>query len=291
MIEGHLLTGEIFFGAVICFVISLGLLGVGKRWAVRPEWFLGFGFLVVLVALGVCISDFLNPNFENFTLYRGWIGKGTDLRGISVGFFQDGSSFLGGLVTVIFGIVLLVNRTALGKQQGNDKVYAALGFCVSGVLIAWVALTPWMIFVGTAIVIFGSFLCFGSNWEESEEEARFASRIAWEHSSALVIALVGGCILANSGTSVRFDQMGAFDSGGSRSEIQVGAFLMVLGALFQFRSFPFLAGNILESKASVAVRLGVAQVFQTRKPLKIGSCRMKPDKTRNHGRCSKYGNL
>lgn len=240
---------------------GLSTLAWGKKLARGGDWLTGIPLLLWLAFCGIALGGLAEDKFAPKGWLRGWIGPREDAGAITVGLLQDPFGLVLSLLAALLIGLYLVDRGLYVREKSPERYYSALAVSGSGVGLALIAATPWLVLCGLTLSVLGGFICLGSRWE-TNEGAGLSIRFAWERFWGLIVAVIGFCLLAASRGAISFvGEKGFAPSIGSPRTDQLGAALVAFGIFVQLGSFPFLGAIIEESNALVPLRVLTTQVL------------------------------
>jgi hypothetical protein len=233
------------------YLFALGLLAIsgvfpvlpGKKTA-RISGFIGVpGFFLLIVAGALAFRFQIFSDFTPTVWSRGWIGSKELPGAMTVGVFQD----LIGVVFSIFigtiGLGLSVNRLyKFSDTPSRHREVSALALSVSGVMIAWFSLTPWICMAALTLTSLGGLLAFGEESQRSNDEkgSIHALRFAREKALGMLLALLGAAALFSSRGAVLWSAKADVTTLSGLSGFDFFSIaLFYLGVLIQFQPFPF----------------------------------------------------
>lgn len=233
----------------------------GKKIARQGDWLIGIGLLCSLIGLAIAGVDLYRHDFKPELLQTGWIWSRTQAGSITVGLLLDFGGLLFASFSVLMGLVFLSQRTLLKKEPKLDRVYAALGFSVSGLLLAWFALTPWVALMGLILTAFGGFTALGARWGTSSD-AHLATRFVTEKMAGILLAVLGACGMSASRQSLNWlvDVVDAAGQNGVAFNDFLGAVFLVAGLYIQSQPFPLLGSLAQASGTLISIRTILVQM-------------------------------
>jgi hypothetical protein len=261
-----MISTEALFPALIAclsawLITGFATMAWGSRLPRKGDWLAAIPLLLWLAFSGVALSELSERGFEARSWIKGWIGPREDVGSIAVGVIQDPLGLTLGLLAGILVAAYLFDRGLYANEKSPERCLASLSVAGSGVGLALISGTPWLALCGLGLAVLGGFLCLGSRWE-SESEAIFSVRFAWERSWGLLLAAIGLCLLAASRGEISFVNAGSFSAhAGSPLADRLGAILMVSGLFLQLGSLPFVGPGFARSTVLMPVRLITTQIF------------------------------
>ena len=243
----------------IVAIVGLIILWLGKKIPRHGDWLVGLSLIGLIAAFFFEQNAPSGESVVNISYLRGWIWPRQEEGAISIGILKDSlgvalstlAAFLAGAVIAVRGLLLNEKRT--------ERFYAAAAFACAGVTISWLALTPWLAFLGVFFAVFGGFIALGSR-SGVDAEASLASRFILERSWGLLFALFGAFALSSSGTTMVWMNI-AREPGIAQSVSWLGAVLLAIGMLTQLQPFPFLSWLVMPSETLSVARSIFGQIF------------------------------
>jgi len=255
----HLLPlKELIAGLLVAFLLGFGVLLLGRGARGKFAVVVAFGFLLTLASSVYTGIRHLETGLQNRSWIWEWALGDRLFSAIPVGLFKEATGLTVTNLVSILAFVFALNYNLFRKNLGSERILAGLAFSVCGVAISWIALTPWLSFVGISIALFGGFLSLSGEISSDPSEADFSTRFGWEHFLALIVAIVGGCIILNTGLVLRWDQMAAIKW---PETVRLGAILLLVGVFLLFRSVPFLGWISMSSRTYLPARAMISQIF------------------------------
>ncbi|OFZ52834.1 MAG: hypothetical protein A2428_04660 [Bdellovibrionales bacterium RIFOXYC1_FULL_54_43] len=243
----------------ILFLAGLAVLVFGKRRQNYATWIIGILLVGLLAMVALGWSSLVEEGLHEKRWLTGWILPRDEPGAITVGVLQDPLGLtMVALATILSGIVLL-NRGLLAKEPSPERYKAAFAISTVGVSISWIAMTPWLSFVGIGLAILGGFVSLGSRWD-TDGEANVAMRFGWEKSWGLFLAVLGACILAGSRPPLDWANAESWAALPGSSD-EIGAGLLAAGLFIQLQSFPLTGWIITSSGSPPVLRVVLNQVF------------------------------
>jgi hypothetical protein len=251
------------FCLLVLLFIGVVIFAWGRKLPGRGSWLVWAGLLLLATAVGFDTGFFLKEDFRIKIWQVGWIWPREDMSAITVGVFQDPLSLAMTILTTFVAAIVLMMQSELAKEPRPERVQAAIAISTVGVALAWISLTPWLVFVGIILSIIGGFVTYGSRWD-STLEAGIAARFVLERSSGFLLSFFGACILANSRTPLLFNHAEMWSTQGDLSvSTWVGAILLVVGLFIQMQPFPFMGWLVSSSEICSPLRTLLNQIFPT----------------------------
>ena len=241
----------LFLGTFAAFLVGLAGMFWGRRLPREGDWLIGLGLLPLLLVAILSWMDYLQGNLQPVPWLRGWIAPRVEQRAVHVGILQDFAGLTMALLAVVMGLFYLINRVARGNPRGSDFAAAALG--VSGVALAWMALTPWLAYIGVGIATLGGFGALAG--QSSDGNTRYAK----ERIFALLLTSLGAAGLISTGAGLIWSKDLA--QWPDLPLVQTAAGFLVAGILFQLQFFPLMGWVSSDSDHSSESRILFPQVF------------------------------
>ena len=227
-------------GPVFLFLSGILLLMWGRSLPVRGVWLVWVGLFLVLALLGLDTGIFLNQSFVSKSWMAGWIWDKHQFGAITVGLFQNRLSAIMILALTLGSALVLLNSNLVLKEQYPERVLAGFTFSVGGVCLAWIAMTPWVVFLSLVLCLLGSVFALSSLWR-MHSQADAAIQLIIDRSLGLILALVGTLILVRFYPGIFLHEKDLWLSSADYSLSKwVGAILLVLGLFMQLQPFPLL---------------------------------------------------
>ena len=243
----------------VLFLAGLGVLVFGKRRQNYATWIVGILLAGLLAVVALGWSSLVEEGLHEKRWLTGWILPRDEPGAITVGVLQDPLGLtMVALATILSGIVLL-NRGLLAKEPSPERYKAAFAISTAGVSVSWIAMTPWLAFVGIGLAILGGFISLGSRWD-TDDEANVAMRFGWEKSWGLFLAFLGACILAGSRSPLDWANAENWAALPGSSD-EIGAGLLAAGLFIQLQSFPLTGWIITSSGSPPVLRVVLNQVL------------------------------
>jgi hypothetical protein len=240
------------------FVVGLGVLAWGGRLPRRGDWAVSLGIAALFGLAAWGLAETLGSAQPAQAWLRGWIGPREEPGALNVGFIQDAVGLAMAALGALLSGVIVLHAAFAPSEQRAQRIHAAAAISAAGVALAWVALTPWLAFVGITLATLGGFVALGTRWNVVESEATLAARFIRERAWGLTFMALGGCALAGSGVPLAWEPGTAWSAAEGAG---TGAALLVTGLLLQLQPFPFLGWSVMASDSPSAARIGFAQVF------------------------------
>ncbi|MGK5089848.1 hypothetical protein WDW86_20035 [Bdellovibrionota bacterium FG-2] len=237
------------FGAIL---FGLSLFFLKKEFQKYTRWIF---FFVLLFFFGVVlfVATAQDPIFAPADWSRGWVLPRDALGAITAGFLVDAQAFLGlffaTALTALLGGFLSIRADTPSWARVIPSFLVSLG----GFSISVTALTPWMVFIGFFISVFGGAVVLGAKWK-TDADSMLGVRFAWERSSGLFCSIFGACVLAATQPPLLLNHQVA-------GVEPLGGALLLLGLFSQFQSFPFSARRLAQRQVPLVASVLVAQVL------------------------------
>src|SRR5262249_12486350 len=152
---------------------------------------------------------------------------------------------------VVFAALLLVGVRVLPSQPRPERTHSAIAFAAAGCALSWLALTPWLAFVGLSLVIFGGFLALGSRWDD-EAESELAIRFGRERAFGIILSVLGACALAGGHAPLIWSKTQHWIADAQTATLSetIGSVLLIAGLLVQLQPFPFLSWTVTQGRTA-----------------------------------------
>lgn len=250
---------------MICTILLLFIgfftLAFGKKIPAKGSWLIWAGLIALLTSVGFDTGFFIQESFTIKTWMAGWIWSKQDVGAITVGILQDPIGMSMTVLSALVAAVFLMNYRVLVQETRSERAFSALAISVSGVILAWNSLTPWLVFAGISLTIIGGFLGLGSHWD-SNTESSIAMRFTWEKTIGFLLAFFGACILGASRMPLMLNQPEAWSTiAENELATGLGTGLLVVGLFIHLQPFPFLGWLVSNSEVYSPVRTLLNQIF------------------------------
>lgn len=219
---------------------------------------MGTGLALLLAGLIFCCRLLAEEGSKPIEWLRGWIWPNEATGALNLGVVVDPTGLCVSLLILVLAVILLVTRPLVRDYACPERFHGAVGLAAAGAILSWISLTPWLALMGIALALLAAFLALGANWDSNEDSA-LAIRFGWERSWGMVLAILGGCGLVGTRSSLPLEGVWAIPAGTSVWDT-VGAVLLVVGLMIQFQPFPFLDLALRPSKGTPWIRTALAQV-------------------------------
>jgi hypothetical protein len=175
-----------------------------------------------------------------------------DANAIQMGMVQDpiGVSFSAFWVLVVSIFIL-----SFSQMHSLALLYAALAIAVSGVVIAWCSLTPWVCFFGMMLTVGGHFIALSLH---RNSLPRVISDL-WERALGLLLAIFGSCVLLTAQSGLILNQVSGWYADDAAS--WGGGLLLVVGLFVMMQPFPWLGWLAAGASSFIPVRTLLSQLL------------------------------
>lgn len=243
----------------------------GFKFYKSGRWPIG-GMFVVLIGVALFGSfEFLENGHQVQTLNRGWIFPRHEIGAITVGILLDPLALTMTALVATIAFIMLASRSFFSKEAHCEE--SALAISTAGVILAWVAMTPWLAFLALVFVIFAGFVALGSK-RNSDQDSDIATRFGWERCWGLAFIVLGAAILAGTRTMLNWDHWVHFAEHGEnssgvwlassalqhRSDL-IGAGFLLIGLFIQLQIFPFMGWVGRRYENSFPLQIVLSQIF------------------------------
>jgi hypothetical protein len=217
----------------ICFLASLGVLvwKWGEHTPGKGLLLIGFGFLALIAGLEIDSGFLFQQNFTVKTWIFEWILPKTDSNAIQMGIFEDPLGVILSAFWVLVASIFILSFS----QFATSVLYAALAISISGVVLAWCSLTPWVCFFGIMLTLVGHFIALSLHRNSLPE----VTSDLWGRSLGLLLALLGSCVLIATEPGLILQQVSQWQA--ELSSSWAGGLLLVAGLFLLMQPFSWLS--------------------------------------------------
>ncbi len=254
----------IAFAALLNVCFAVGIILGSRFLGRRGSWLAWIGMLLLLTAFGIDNGFFGDGHFISSIYVTGFVGQRFEPGSLALGILHDTLGMTFGLLTALLATsVLFLHDRRFQSEVFASRLYASLLAGVSGVVLAWCALTPWLVLCGCMLSGGAAVLALGASWVDDQEADRAATFFS-ERGFGLLLSCLGMSFLASHGPSLFFQaaslrSLGIADLGGASSPIGLG-FLLV-GIFFQLAPFPLLSWSIGRSQLFSPTKALICQLI------------------------------
>lgn len=248
----------------IAFLLcSLTLFCFGKRMIAKGEWIVWLGIVFSFFAVLFDFTVFFDQQSSKKQQLINWIVLFSENDSFVLGLLQDRLSFIFSILSLAIVGILLFSRIHLLAECRPEKIYSAIMISVSGVILSFIALTPWMVLPGFFLILLGGGILLLSGGGDFDSEASVAITFFRGRSIGILIAFLGGCILATRSSTFFLNEVVSSDlkNHDQLLSTKLGFFFFIFGLFIQVQAFPFLGGLSLSSTVSLSFRVLIGQIY------------------------------
>ena len=248
-------------GMILAFVCGLASLFLRKLRSKTARPLFSFALLGLVICFVFAWISVVENGFRPRQWSVGWIVSAPEITKVHVGVLFDSIGLLVGSVATLLCLLILFVSPPFEKTFREDRSVGALCVSVTGVVLAWLSISPWLVFVGMLFAIFGGFVSLTDSGKGEAEKGRDsedpAPRFLLEKVIGFFLCLGGAIMLTGTGVEASWPATQAWHAGG---ETHVAAALFCLGTILQFGAFPLTPGGVLVQSWSVPARFFCVQL-------------------------------